>query len=300
MYINKIDDIIDKIIDDFYINTFVEKKNDKLLSETNFVKFQKEINEIFIDYNKTINISQLRDIIKNEDNIVTILGIVKRYIAYYFFLCLGTFYQGTLDNYTNNLIEFSKNQIGFNYKIQNFFNSENNSTLIGYHAQIKNIYTILETETGQISQIIKKPEMKSAVEFLNLLRQEFINSNFRLENLNNNKKDQAHNIVKTLIILELYRKNEKKDVFNILESIDKEDGEYIFIEIVVPKKRYIDYNSVENILTKREIVRGLTNEFWNFIIDNEEKITITQDSIDDRLLMLINSGIVIPIVDDFL
>lgn len=300
MYINRIDDIIDKIIDDFYINTFVDKKNDKILSEINFVKYQKEINDIFTNYNKSINISQIREIIKNEDNIVTILGIIKRYIAYYLFLYIAGFYLGNLDNYTNNIIEFSKNQIGFNYKIQNFFNSENNSILINYFVMINNVYTILNTDVSKISQIIKKPEMKQAIEFLNSLGQEFVNSNFRLENLNGNKKDQAHNIVKTLIILELYRKNEKKDVFNILESVEKEEGEYTFIEIVIPKKRYIDYTSVENILTKREIVRDLTNEFWNYIIDNEEKITITQESIDEKVLTLINSGIVIPIVDDFL
>ena len=87
MYINKIDDIIDKIIDDFYNTIFVkEKKNDVLLSEINFVKYQKQINEIFINYNKTINISEIRETIKNEDNIVTILEIIKRYLAFYLFL----------------------------------------------------------------------------------------------------------------------------------------------------------------------------------------------------------------------
>ena len=105
MYINKIDDIIDKIIDDFYNTIFVkEKKNDVLLSEINFVKYQKQINEIFINYNKTINISEIRETIKNEDNIVTILEIIKRYLAFYLFLFIGAFYTGKSDNYINNII----------------------------------------------------------------------------------------------------------------------------------------------------------------------------------------------------
>ena len=301
MYINKIDDIIDKIIDDFYNTIFVkEKKNDVLLSEINFVKYQKQINEIFINYNKTINISEIRETIKNEDNIVTILEIIKRYLAFYLFLFIGAFYTGKSDNYINNIIEISRNQIGFNYKIQNFFNSENNSILINYHSTINNIYTILNTEQSKLAQIIHKPELKSAIEFLNFLGQEFVNHNFRLENLSDNKKDQAHNIIKTIIVLELYKKNEKKEVFRILEMVEKEEGEYTFIEIVVPKKRYIDYNSIQSILTKREIIRDLADEFWNYIVDNEEKNVTVLESIDERILSLINSGILVPIVDDFL
>ena len=301
MYINKIDDIIDKIIDDFYNIVFVkDKKNNKLLSENNFVKYQNDINDIFINYNKIINISEIREIIKNEDNIVTILEIIKRYIAYYFFLFVGSFYTGTQDNYINNIVEFTKNQIDYNYKINNFFNSENNSILINYYEMIKNIYTILSTEQSKLSSIINKPEIKSAIEFLNSLGQEFVNSNFRLENLNQNKKEQAHNVIKTIILLELYKKNEKKEVFRILEMVEKEEGEYIFIDVVVPGKRYIDYSAVEGILTKREVIRDLANEFWNYIIDNEEKFNIQKETIEEIILLLINSGIVIPIVDDFL
>lgn len=300
MYINKIDDIIDKILDDFYTNTFIKQNNDKILSEINFVKYQKEINNNFINYNKTINVNEIREIIKNEDNIVTILEIIKRYIAYYLFLYIGGYYLGTLDNFTNNILEFAKNQIDYKYKIPNFFNSENNSILINYFIMIRNIIFILGVEESKLPQIIKKIEMKSTIEFLNTLGQEFIDISFKLENLKNNKSLQMHNIIKTIIIMELYKKNEKKNVFNILDSVEKEEGEYTFIEIVIPKKKYIDYTAVVNILTKREIIKDLANEFWNYIVENVETIVVTQESIDKKILTLINSGIIIPIVDDFL
>lgn len=300
MYINKIDDIIDKVIDDFYNSVFTNEKNDKLLSEINFVKYQKEINNILLSYNKSINVTQIKEIVQNEDNVITILEIIKRYIAYYFFLYLGVFYVGKKDNYINNIIEFSKNQIGFNYKIQNFFNSENNSILISYYEMIYNIYSLLNADKTALSKLVNKAEIKNSVDFLNSLGQEFVETNFKLDNLNNNKKDQAHNIVKTVTLLELYKKNEKIEVFKILESSGKEEGEYIFIDIVVPKKRYIDFSAVENILTKREIVQNLANEFWNYIIENEEGPAIQHESIEERILLLINSGIIVPIVDDFL
>ena len=47
MYINKIDELLDKIIDDFYNNIIIrDTRTSKILGETNFVKYQKELNEI--------------------------------------------------------------------------------------------------------------------------------------------------------------------------------------------------------------------------------------------------------------
>ena len=40
MYINKIDELIDNIIDDFYNKIIVNKGFSKILDETNFVKYQ--------------------------------------------------------------------------------------------------------------------------------------------------------------------------------------------------------------------------------------------------------------------
>ena len=90
MYINKIDDLIDKIIDDF--NTVVISKNkevSKIIKETNFVKYQNEINDIMENYIKTINLNQLKELVKSEDSIHSIHETIKRYIALYFFLMIG-------------------------------------------------------------------------------------------------------------------------------------------------------------------------------------------------------------------
>lgn len=294
MYINKIDDLIDKIIDDFYGNVFVTNFNKKLYGDINFAKKQKELNAILVSYNDTIDTNEIKNIVQSGDNIDAILEIIHRYLAYYFFLYIGTLYEGTLDNYTSNIIEYSKNQVNYNYKIQNFFNSENNSILIGLHKMIKYIYSAIDN-----NKIDDSNEAKSAKNFLDYIGPEFVDASFRI----NNEIDsglQSHNIIKTVIILELYKKNEKKQVYDILESIANPDDEFTFIEISVPKKQYIDYNSVENILTRRELIRDMANEFWNYIVEHEENVLPKSESLDDKILLLINSGILVPIVDDFL
>lgn len=294
MYINKIDDLIDKIIDDFYSNIFANNAHKKLYDDTNFVKNQKELNIILVNYNKTINTDEIKDIVQSGDNIDAVLEIIHRYLAYYFFLFIGIFYRNTLDNFINNIVEYSKNQINYDYKIQNFFNSENNSIVIDLHKMIKYIYVLLDDKDVNDSN-----EMKSAKNFLNYLGPEFVDASFKVNN-DINQNLQAHNIIKTVIILELYKKNEKKQIYDMLESITNPNDEYTFIEISMPKKRYIDFNSVENILTRRELIRDMANEFWNYIVEHEENVLPISSSIDDKILVLLNSGILVPIVDDFL
>jgi hypothetical protein len=297
MYINKIDDLLDKVIDDFYNNVATKEKGfEKVLNETNFVKFQKEINDFMANYIKTINMAQIRELVHNEDNVTMITKIIKRYIAYYLFLTVGIFYKGKDDTFINNIIEFTKNQVSYGYKIENFFNSENNANIVNYYKIIRNTAELINIEQSKLASVAVKQEYKETVAFLNLLGSEYVEKNFKLAN----KKDQAHNIIKTLILLLIYKKNEKKEVFRILESVENEEGEYMFIDIVLPKRQYIDFSSVEQLLSKKEVLSGLAHELWNYIVENEEGFKTFEDSIDDKILKLINGGVLVPIVDDFL
>ena len=130
MYINKIDDLIDKIVDDF--SNYLHKKNKKfaqVLKEQNFVKYQLEINDVLKTYVSQIDISDIEIGSENEDKIYQILS---RYLAYYLFLTIAYFYSGKKETFVNNLIEFSKNQPTFKMKINDFFNSENNGNILKY------------------------------------------------------------------------------------------------------------------------------------------------------------------------
>lgn len=301
MYINKIDDLIDKIIDDFYNNVVKSKEFDKILLEPNFVKYQLDVNRILQKYVTEIDEKQIFEIVRNQTSVNTIIEIIKRYLAYYIFLTIGFFYKGTYEMYINNIIEFSKNQSGFNFKIDNFFNSENNGNVIRFYSLIKNILILLETEQAKISTLIKKKvEFRETINFLNNLGKDFVVKNFKLENLGNNKKDQAHNIIKTIILTELYFKQEKKDIYLILEAVEKETSIYTFIDIVVPRSEFIYFDSIENVLSKKDIEKGLAYDIYDLIIQYGDLTKTKELTPEEKILELINNHIIIPIVDDFL
>lgn len=297
MYINKIDDLIDKIIDDFFVNVIKKNKTiNNICGEPNFVKFQKEINGIFIDYIKTVNTDEIKQLGKIGDNIHHIMNIIKKYIGIYLFLYIGIFYKGKPDTYINNIVEFTKNQSNFQYKIENFFNSESNAGIIKTNNLISNILEIINAPQSSLNVLLKKPEFAQAVDLLNGLGEDYVKEAFRLSN----KEDQAHNIIKTIIVLFIYKKTEKDSIMSILESIENETGEYIFIDVIIPKKQYINFGVIESMLTKKEIEDGMAHDIWAWMIEQDEQSKLADLSNEMKIMNLIDKKILVPIVDDFL
>lgn len=301
MYITKIDDLIDSVLYDFYATTISTDPNlSKILKEPNFVKYQKELNNLLESYSKKISLTNIQELVKSNDAIRTIFETLKRYLAFYLFLTIGFFYIGKNDTYINNIVEFSKNQPNYGYKIDHFFNSENNALVIKYNIMVRNILTLLTSDEAKIEIIKKKPDVREAILFLNQLGVEIIDRRFRLENLDNNVNDQAHNIITAIIFQLMYRSYERKEFFRILEMTENLEGEYMFIDIVVPTKRYVDFVTVENFIGKTETEKKMANIFWKFLTEFEQKLQEVAMSIDEKINLLIGSKIVYPICDDFM
>lgn len=211
MYINKIDDFIDKVIDDYY-NVFIsDKRTEKIIKELNFVKYQSDFNDIFKKYISSINMNIIKDTISNNDILNKITEVIKKYITIYTFLFIGFTYKGTDTIYSNNIIEFSKNQPEYGFKIEEFFNSESNASIVELYSFIKKILNLLDAESKQRKEILSnRPDYKEVTKFLNELNsdfgKDFIDSFF----YNDDIKMRAHNIIKLIILIKIYKGLEKK------------------------------------------------------------------------------------------
>ena len=300
MYINKIDDLINDTIDDFFITISMNKDLfAKIYKESNFIKYQKEINAIFIKFISEIKTDSLKEFVKSVDALNRITDTLKRYIVIYLFLTIGFYYTGREDTFINNIVEFTKNQIGYDFKISDFFNSESNALIIKYFLLVKNVQVLLTADKAKISVIRHKPDVKQAIDFLNELGNELVTKNFILENVSD-VQTQANNIIKTLIIENIYRVHEKKEFFKLLEITENIEGEYIYIDVVYPVKKVMDYRNIESLLSKREISSGFGYLLWDFISTYETNKSLSELKLDDKITELIDSRIIVPICDDFL
>lgn len=300
MYINKVDDLIDRVIDDFYTVVIVKnKKTEKLQNELNFIRFQKDINEFVGNYIKTIPTSEISSIVKKGDSYNTILDTIQRYIMIYVFLTIGAFYRGKPELFMNNIVEFSRNQSEYPIKISNFFNSESNSQIIKLHYICRNVLTLLSKDSIKLEYIKREPYATETMEFLDSLNDDFITAAFRLKSLNNDVSSQIHNIIKTILILMVYKINDKKILYNIIEQSELSNGEYMFIDIVEAVTDTLNFNTIESLLSKKDLFSGLAYDIWDYITetDTKNKRIVTNE---EKINILINSGIIIPIMDDFL
>jgi len=300
-YINKIDLLVDSTIDIFYDDL---TKNtlfvDKILKDVNFVKYQKDINKILVDASKNINLDEINEIVGNFDNAEIILNIIKKYVTYYLFLTISFFYAGKKEMFFNNVIEFSKNQSSFPYKVKDFFNSESNNTIIKFSNIISNLIIILKSSSKVQETILNNPDNKYTANFIDKIGMDILNTAAKLENLNGDVKKQSHNIIKTLIVIEMYVGTDKNIIFNILEEQFKTSSNYQYIQVVMPKAEYVDYGIIESILSPKQQKRGMVDEIFNMIVDYDNTDKYIETSINKKIQDLIYYKVFIPITEDFL
>jgi hypothetical protein len=300
MYINKVDELIDRIIDDFYaVVVLKNKKFDKVKEELNFIKSQRDINDFLLSYIKTIPTVEINEIVKKGDSYNAIFDTIQKYIVTYTFITIGFFYKGKPDIFINNVIEFTKNQSEYPLKINGYFNSESNSLLIKLFYMCRNIVNLISRDSIKLDYIKKEPYAEETIEFLTNLSDEFINAAFRLKSLNNDVSAQSHNIIKTIIVLLVYKINDKKNLYNLIEQSELSEGEYMFIDIIEQITETLNFNTIESVLSKDDLFSGLAYDIWDYIeeVDVESKKFMSNE---EKINILINSGIVIPILDDFL
>lgn len=297
MYINQLDEIFDTTLDKF--NKYLEKKKiiEKIIKDSNFVKYQNIIISTIKDFTDTIEMSSINKIVNDKINCKKIFEIIKRYLAYYLLLDLAYNYSAGRDLFITNMIELSKNQKMSSFQISNFFNSENNAKVIIFFTIIKNIKVLATAKTIDKVKIllINNPiQYDSTIKLFNSLGEDYIIEHFLI-------KENKHNIIKTLIFRKLYLTEEKEDVFRILSYKEEEEGEYKYINVTISKKdKMIDYDTIEKTLTIEQRQKGLALDIYDYLKSHKEILEFEEFNNENKMNILFESEILIPISQDFM
>ena len=301
MFINGIDKILDNSIDDFYEAVVLKGNLKNVFKITNFVEKQYDIMNILINYLKILNLDEIKKIVSDNKHIKLIEDLIFKYIFYYMFACIGYFYEGKIDNFKNNVIEISKTYEHKQKNIKNFFTSESNSNIFSITDDAR-IMSELYNRNKFIYNKGEKVEQKyeNIYGFLRTFGDNFIKKFSDILSKQTNEIILAHNFIKLIIIQKLYITNDKVSISKILEENIESTEEAIYIDIVVPIEKHIDITDIESVLTPKDIDSGLAKKIYNIISGEEGEEPTHIQHIDDKIMTLINSGIVIPIVEDFL
>ena len=299
MYINQIDDLFDNILNKLFEYIINKKILQKYNLDTNFVKFQNEIMNTLKDFiSNYISKKEILELVKNESYYDFILGTIKRYCAFYIYLGIAYYYEGGRDLYITNMIESSKNQKDSTFQIPNFYNSENNAKIITAFNDIKNIIYLFEfgksIDKIKIMLLNNPIKFDSTIKLFNELGEDYIIDNFLI-------KDNFHNILKTLIFKQIYIKEEKNEIIEFLNQIEKGVGDYIYIEIVVSnEKKIVDFNQIQKFLSGQQLKIGLADEIYNYLIETRETKEFIIKENKDFINFLFSKGILVPISEEFI
>jgi hypothetical protein len=297
MLINQIDELFDIILNKFY--DFLYKKDifKKYNKDANFVVYQEDILITIDEFIKTISPNDILKAIKKEIYLEYIYNIIKRFCAFYIYLGIGYYYDEGRDLFITNIIETSKNQKDTTFQIQNFFNSYNNSKIISFFSDIQNIKSLVEFKTmDKIKIIIANNPIKfnNIINIFSELGEDYIINYFLI-------KDNFHNILKTIIFKLIYLKEEKIEINNLLNEVEKEEGEYKYIEIVIGNvNKIVDFNIIQKFLTIKQIKSGLAEEIYNYLIEMKENYELIVKENQEFINYLFSNKILIPITEEFL
>jgi hypothetical protein len=153
-------------------------------------------------------------------------------------------------------------------------------------------------ESKQRREVLKtRADYKQVVSFLDGLGEQFVEAAFNIEDKN---YIRAHNIIKTIIIIDIYKNIEKKDLFRILDLLENTETEFTFIDVVIPIKEIIDISTIEALLSKKDVSSGMAKVIWEYIYESEVSDTKLTLNHDEKVNEIINSKLFVPIVDDIL
>ena len=301
MYINQIEKFLDETINKIFTVWIDDKTNknklislNKIVDEKNFKKYQNEINKLLEYLFLLIDQDKIKKMVKKNSNIELINNTIEKYISYYIFIFIGLLYKNPIKNFNSNIIEFSKDQINYDLKISNFFNSNSNNIII------KNVILLKDLKEYLINKNKKTDALKH---FLNNFGEEKVEIIEKyLKNKDINIKN--NNLIKLIITINVFDDDEKKHLFDEIETSEISTGEFMFIDVFYPKTEYIEIETIENILTEEEIEEGYTDIIYSLIhkdeIDELEEFKNYEANYDLKIQKLFNLKVITPIVDDFM
>ena len=286
LYINIIDEIINKLFDEYYIKLKKDKYTEKyILSHFNKIK-----NDIKSLINIAIKESNIKEIINNEDSINLITNLLEKYILLYFFLYLS-------DKLDLKIILSIINKLYNNY-LSNIFNNQHISQYNEYYNYIKNCILIIENINKSDDKILISTLLNKLVIILDNLEIGVI------ETIILHKSSILHNILKLVIFRLIYNKDDRINILKLLDKDNYDNAKYKYIEILDSKYYEIDYANIEILFNVKDIKMGLAEEMYNMLLDNQindnEYNNMIDFTIEDKINILFEKKILIPITEDFL
>lgn len=282
MILNFLDQLLDDILNDSFFFMQGQKikisKNQDILSLIDeiqkVVRIKDMINKLLIDNKITI---------QNVNYLHKLHVIYYRYMFSYMLIYLGVTKYAKTEQEFMNLLIFSYN----NY-LEDYLNPKTNNVILMLRKVYLQLMFIMSLKKEKLKTLPEK-EFFISIKFLEKLGEPL------KEMLKEESKETLHNLIKILMIKEMYIDNEKWILTEIFET-EILSADYKYIDVYLGDFNQVDLGSLKNHYYKDKY-RGLPEQFIELIREVNKEADIV--SLTDKLDFLINHGYIIPITNDF-
>ena len=288
MFVDGIDKFIDDILNKF--NNYITSK----ISKYTIKDFSKKNKEMYEDLAQFVDTLKMSDDIKHQtqisqDDIDIIVDTFKRYLITYLLIMVAYRYEWDDKSYITNLVNLSMSYsyTSSKFKVKYIYTSSYNATLVEFYKTCNQIKRYLTND---------KSDLPKAKEFFNNFDGNVLDTMFYKQD---NKQLLEHNIIKSLILINLYINSDKININHIVMTKEKENAEYRYIDIILPKHDYVDFASILASLPFQylEYARDAY-----YLFEEEVKLLDVKNTIidnDDKILYLFDT-LFTPVLEDFL
>jgi hypothetical protein len=270
MNINKIENCLENILDKLYKDIKGDIKKKITI---------KDINKIIEKHIEIINL-EIIEIIKDNEKIKNIILIFTKLIYIYVLILIHNNYE---------LIEF-KNLLTSFKDIKSEINSEIISKILKFSKIIDNLKFVINNIENIRDKKIKMniDDLTETTILINELGLEIIGDIGEIDNY--------HNIIKYIVYKKIYLEEDKIKIYKLIEKDEFDNLEFKYIEIIETNIDIIDYSSVESLFKFRDNI--FSENIYNMI--NDYTLISSDYNIDDKINILFEKKLLIPITDEFL
>lgn len=298
MSLQYIQNEIDKTINSFYFyitSTIFNKSN--IFDDDFLTTNLKNI----IDFAESIDLNKLRELVTLEDNVVLIWNTITKYLVIYFMVFVMVTHD---NNMLSHLLKIKTNGTStLTSKLSHMIDEITSDDVM----RIKNIYEIVlkiqqllqdNLTDDELQTYAKNDDYKWIMRKINELGNEYVTSYFK----SSNKQDNVHNMIKTMMLIEIYNKYDKIQIYRIIEEQILNKSEYIYIDVVLSKNSIVTFDVIDMILTEKEKRNNCAHYIYEGIneINNVSSMMTSFDNIDNKIESLFSTKFVVPIVDNIL
>lgn len=287
MYLTNIDNLVEKSIDSFY-QILDRLELAKRTSDAKYLNFSQDGPQAMKEIHKylgTIDMGKIE--ISSEENKSQINNIIRKYLAYYYLLSVAYYYAGTFTQYRDNLVKISHLR---SKEYKNPLTSENVYLLCQYYQLIKNFQDYSELKTTSRPKYLQ--EHNDLREFLDLLNDKVVQALLAA------KSDvQRHNLIKVVIISQVYRKDDRDVVLQVSQDSDQSKAKYIFIDVVLFSGERPGYENLVSLFSDMDNGDELAMKIQYMSREREE---YQRNNVANSYHMVLSTGMLHGVVDDFL